>query len=92
MMDLMNLETNAENNYIPYKRVDPEFINPFALGHKINHPPPDTASNVILLDMVIPDHFFPQDYMKYLPYLKYSHDHVNIQLFIQIFLSNLLNF
>lgn len=51
-------------------------MNPFALGHKINHPPPGKAANVIALDLEIPDHFFPQDYMKFIPYMKYSNDHV----------------
>lgn len=39
--------------------VPPEYINPYAKGHKINHPPPETAANVVLLDLIIPNHFFP---------------------------------
>ena len=61
-----------------FKLIDPKFINPYALGYKINHPPPNTPANVVLLDLVIPNHFFPVNFMKYMPYIKYSNDNVII--------------
>jgi hypothetical protein len=30
-------------------------------------------ANVIILDVIIPEHFFTADYLRYLPYIKYSH-------------------
>ena len=44
----------------------------------INHPPPDVPANVVFLDVIVPDQFFSQDYMKYLPYMKYANDHVRL--------------
>ena len=34
-------------------------INPYAVGHYINHPPPDTEANVKLIDFDLPYSFFP---------------------------------
>eukprot|EP00347_Sterkiella_histriomuscorum_P012351 403368929 len=39
--------------------VPPEYMNPFALGHLINHPPPDIPANVQLIDFDLPYTFFP---------------------------------
>jgi hypothetical protein len=50
----------------------PPQINPYALGHLINHPPPGTAANVCLIDFEIPDSFFPSYLLTHLPYMKYS--------------------
>ena len=47
-------------------------VNPFALGHKINHPPKGFGANVVLLDLLIPNHFFTIDYLRYLPNVKFS--------------------
>lgn len=33
----------------------------------INHPPPDIAPNVLLVDLIIPHTFFPHHIMRYLP-------------------------
>ena len=60
---------NNENKFI---HVDASFINPFAIWHKINHPPLDNSPNVMALDLVIPNHFFPSDYIKFMHYLKFS--------------------
>jgi hypothetical protein len=46
-------------------------INPYALGHKINHPPPETPANVSLIDFDLPYTFFPSAYSRYIPYIKY---------------------
>lgn len=46
-------------------------INPFALGHKANHPPFGSGPNVVLVDFDVPRTFFPQAYCHYLPYIEY---------------------
>lgn len=58
-----------EREKVHIKEVPCHFINPFAVGHKINHPPKFTAPNVILLDMHIPRHFFAEAFMKFFPYI-----------------------
>lgn len=45
-------------------------INPYAVGHKINHPPKDKDANVIFQDIFIPKYFFSEDYLKLLPNLR----------------------
>ena len=55
---------NPEDNLI---RVKPEFINPYAVGHIINHPPPDTPANVKLIDFDMPYTFFPSYMARYMP-------------------------
>lgn len=52
--------------------IDPEFLNPYAVGHKINHPPPEVSQNVSLIDFDIPYTWFPSEYMLHLPYADYS--------------------
>ncbi len=55
-------------------------INPFALGHLINHPPPDTPANCLLLDFDLPYSFFPSAFTKFIPYINYRElekDHGN---------------
>jgi len=54
-----------------------EFFNPYAVGHKINHPPPETPVNVILSDLIIPKAFFPDYLRQYLPYISLSSDKEN---------------
>ena len=46
-------------------------MNPYALGHLINHPPPDVPANVSLIDFDLPFTFFPSTYARYLPYIRY---------------------
>lgn len=55
-------------------QVPPEYLNPYALGHLINHPPPDTPTNVLLVDFDLPYTFFPSSYSRYLPYIKYREE------------------
>lgn len=50
-------------------RATPEMINPFALGHIVNHPPPDIAANVKLVDFDLPYTFFPSYMGRYIPYI-----------------------
>lgn len=45
-------------------------INPYGVGHKINHPPKNTAPNVVMQDIYLPIHFFSEDYLKFLPNLR----------------------
>ena len=51
--------------------VPPEDINPYAVGHIINHPPPDFSANVKLIDFDLPFNFFPSAYSRYIPYINY---------------------
>ena len=53
---------------IPY-----EALNPYALGHVINHPPPDVSSNVLFVDFNIPFNWFPSNFWKFLPYVQTRH-------------------
>ena len=48
-------------------RVKPELINPYAVGHIVNHPPPDVPANVKLIDFDMPYTFFPSYMARYLP-------------------------
>jgi len=50
---------------VPY-----EVINPFALGHMINHPPPEVSANVLFVDFDIPYNWFPSSFRRYLPYIQ----------------------
>ena len=47
-------------------------MNPYALAHKINHPPPETSPNVLLVDLDIPFSFFPSSFTKYMPFMLQS--------------------
>lgn len=44
-----------------------ETLNPFAVGHLINHTPRDGTTNVCLIDLFIPKAFFPFELMKFWP-------------------------
>jgi hypothetical protein len=46
-------------------------INPYAVGHIINHPPPDTPANTVMIDFDLPYSFFPSSFARYIPYIKY---------------------
>jgi hypothetical protein len=50
------------------------YLNPLALGHIINHPPPDTPANIKFIDIFIPKNFFPIDFLRYLPNILDSDD------------------
>ena len=47
----------------------PQQLNPYAIGHLINHPPPDTPPNACLIDFEIPESFFPSFLLAHLPYM-----------------------
>lgn len=55
-------------------QVPPTFFNPYALGHLINHPPPDMPANISLIDFDLPYTFFPSAYTRYIPYIKYREE------------------
>ena len=44
-------------------------INPFSVGHIINHPPPDISANVKFVDFDLPYTFFPSYLGRYLTYI-----------------------
>lgn len=62
-------------------QVPPEYFNPYALGHKINHPPPDQPANVKLIDFDLPYTFFPSSYSQYIPYIKYREELIKSRKF-----------
>ena len=49
-------------------------INPYAIGHKINHPPPDVSENVSFVDFDIPYTWYPYEYFRHLPYIDMNGD------------------
>lgn len=49
-------------------------MNPYALGHLINHPPPDVPANVSFIDFDLPYTFFPTTYARYIPYINYREE------------------
>ena len=63
-------ERRGENEAV-YVEVPADDINPYAVGHMINHPPPDTPANVKFLDFDLPYSFFPSAYARYIPYIKF---------------------
>lgn len=62
-----NLE-HVSDDY-PFEMIDPEYVNPYAIGHKINHPPPSISENVSFIDFDIPYTWFPSEYMRHIPYI-----------------------
>lgn len=50
----------------------PQQVNPYAVGHLINHPPPGVPPNACLIDFEIPESFFPSFLLKHFPYMRYS--------------------
>lgn len=55
----------------PYE-VDSHQINPYGIGHLINHPPSDRAPNVCFIELEIPKEIFPGYLLKYLPYMHFD--------------------
>ena len=63
------IERRGDENSSKLTRVPGEFFNPYAVGHMVNHPPPDTSANVKFVDFDLPYTFFPSALGKYLPYI-----------------------
>jgi hypothetical protein len=55
----------------PYE-VDSHQVNPYGIGHLINHPPANRAPNVCFLELEIPKQFFSGYLLKYFPYMYYD--------------------
>ena len=64
-------EKRGEESSAKLTEVSAAMINPYAVGHSINHPPPDQAANVVLVDFDLPYTFFPSSHAKHIPYIKY---------------------
>jgi hypothetical protein len=56
---------------LKYVEVSAKDVNPYAVGHLINHPPPDTEANVKLIDFDLPYNFFPSQFARYIPYINF---------------------
>jgi len=54
--------------------VPASMINPYAVGHLVNHPPPDTPPNILLVDFDLPYTFFPTSFARYIPYVKFRQE------------------
>jgi hypothetical protein len=50
----------------------PQMINPYALGHFINHPPEGRPANVCFIDFEFPENFFPSFLLNHFPYMNQS--------------------
>ncbi|CAG9326858.1 unnamed protein product [Blepharisma stoltei] len=66
------LHSRARLKNFPQIEIRPDMLNPYALGHMINHPPPNTSPNVGFIDLEVPYAFFPSFLMRYFPYMIYS--------------------
>lgn len=42
------------------------------IGHKINHPPPDSEANVKFFDFKVPPSFYPSSFSRYIPNIMYE--------------------
>ena len=65
---LNDLEERFEN-FWSMPKIAYQAMNPYALGHKINHPPPDKEANVLFVDFNIPMNWFPSSFWKFIPYV-----------------------
>jgi hypothetical protein len=54
-----------------FVQVAPEMLNPYALGHFINHAPPSSQANCHLIDFDLPYTFFPTVFSRYIPYINF---------------------
>ena len=61
-----------------YLEVPMYMFNPIALGHIINHPPPNKEANIKFIDFEIPPGFFSCDLMRYCPNMHYDENYVNL--------------
>ena len=50
----------------------PHYVNPYGLGHLVNHPPPGKPANVCFIDFQIPENFLPTFLLNHLPYMNQS--------------------
>ena len=59
--------TQLFGKIVDMELIPAHLLNPFALGHKMNHPPPDVAANVLFIDFEIPYTWFPSALGQYIP-------------------------
>ena len=55
--------------------ISPKKVNPYAIGHLINHLPPNNPANIKLVDFDIPIIFSPKYMRKNFPIIKRLDDH-----------------
>jgi hypothetical protein len=67
-------ELKKTNSNLLYKELPLYKNNHLALGHKINHCPPDEPANVKIIDFYVSSNFFPKTFFRYLPNIKHSDD------------------
>mmetsp|Transcript_15581 Transcript_15581/g.28318 ORF Transcript_15581/g.28318 Transcript_15581/m.28318 type:complete len:303 (+) Transcript_15581:1150-2058(+) len=48
------------------------WVNPYAVGQFVNHPPQGSCPNVAFVDIQVPASFFPYTLMRYFPYSFYA--------------------
>lgn len=67
-----------------FMEIDFSEVNPYAVGHKINHTPRNKSTNVCLVDLFIPHNFFNYEYMKFWPNIEFSktYDKMDFQVCI----------
>ena len=70
VLEVLELMSNY-NNAVPIE-VPGDAINPFAVGHHINHPPEGRPANVCFLETEVPAAFFPKFLMRFFPYMHFS--------------------
>ena len=76
--------TLANNQKLNYIDIPLYKTNNLALGHLINHPPPDTEANVTFIDFNIPANFFPSYFLRYMPNVRYSNENYDTKTRINI--------
>lgn len=71
-LTLLKVSPKIEESNSPSEdwEVEGSFLNPYAVGHMINHPPPGKRCNVIALDIVVPHLFFPGNLCRFVPNFK----------------------
>ena len=68
-------EMKSTNSNLSYKELPLYKNNHLALGHKINHCPPDIPANVKIIDFYVSSNFFPKTFFRYMPNIKHSEDY-----------------
>lgn len=66
------VEVISNKGRLQYTELPLYITNHLALGHKINHAPPDVEANVKLFDVFIPIKFLPSSFHRYLPNYFYN--------------------
>jgi hypothetical protein len=67
-----SIEKLLRDNQTKPVEVQGSWINPYAVGQFINHPPPGHGANVTFVDISVPASFYPTSLMRYFPYQFYA--------------------